>query len=358
MPSGPGVSLIELRLPNLGAMQALANWLLVDAMDAADSGRGNDALVDVRAVITMADQAGEHGVIISQLVSMAIFQRVCAVVRLVMDRWPGLWGDEELSAVTGAISAYQGGVISCDISMERDSFCDSVQRLYTDDGHGDGVPCAKGFAEFLERENEMGKYMLGGVDPRSLRAPLAAQKLASRRELLEKYTEIMDAAEQDASLPLWERSFSFGATVQSLAATDGGRFSVITSLLPAADRFYANAELAVQWRDVTLAVVALERFRRRHGRWPATLEEMVPEFLAEVPIDRSTGDPVGYVASAGAVQPMLYSRGADRDDDGGRVPVDADGDPDPKSAEFWDQYMRAHGDGDWVLWPPAPPESR
>jgi hypothetical protein len=35
-----------------------------------------------------------------------------------------------------------------------------------------------------------------------------------------------------------------------------------------------------------MVAVGLELSRRRDGRWPATLEEVTPEFLSAVPTDR------------------------------------------------------------------------
>jgi hypothetical protein len=51
---------------------------------------------------------------------------------------------------------------------------------------------------------------------------------------------------------------------------------------------------------------------------------------------------------------IVYSVGADGDDDGGRTPVDAVGRPAPHLATPW-VGPRQPRDGDWVLWPPPQP---
>ena len=47
-------------------------------------------------------------------------------------------------------------------------------------------------------------------------------------------------------------------------------------------------------RDIVRAGIAVERFRRAHGALPASLEELVPEFLHAVPADFRTGRPFDY----------------------------------------------------------------
>ena len=60
--------------------------------------------------------------------------------------------------------------------------------------------------------------------------------------------------------------------------------------------------------------VALHRFERRHGFWPADLDALVPEFLSEVPRDPYDGQPLRYRPELGVVyaigQNLLDDRGA------------------------------------------------
>jgi hypothetical protein len=69
-------------------------------------------------------------------------------------------------------------------------------------------------------------------------------------------------------------------------------------------------------RRLTVTAIALQRFHLRHQRWPETLAELVPEFLASVPIDPLNAEPFRYrrEADGGFV---LYSVGEDGRDDGG-----------------------------------------
>jgi hypothetical protein len=65
------------------------------------------------------------------------------------------------------------------------------------------------------------------------------------------------------------------------------------------------------------ALIAAERYRLKHGRWPGKLEDAVPAFLDKVPEDPIDGNPIRYAKWADGV--VVYSIGNDRTDDGGDV---------------------------------------
>ena len=102
--------------------------------------------------------------------------------------------------------------------------------------------------------------------------------------------------------------------------------------------------------------------------WPANLAELTPEYLPAVPLDRYDGQPLRYRVVAG--RPLIYSVGADRHDDGGRLPdVPELRANTPNRAARLNALARdgngvgnAPGpvNGDWVLWPRpvTPPVTR
>ncbi|MBI3463711.1 MAG: hypothetical protein HY000_11740 [Planctomycetes bacterium] len=64
------------------------------------------------------------------------------------------------------------------------------------------------------------------------------------------------------------------------------------------------------------AALGVERYRRRHGRLPERLEDVVPEFLPAVPEDPFTGQPLRYAIEDGGF--VVYSVGPDGVDDRGQ----------------------------------------
>jgi hypothetical protein len=72
-------------------------------------------------------------------------------------------------------------------------------------------------------------------------------------------------------------------------------------------------------RRLVITAIALERYRGRHGSYPAHLQALVPELLPRTPIDFMDDQPLRYrVHSDGHF--VLYSVGLDCVDDGGKLP--------------------------------------
>jgi hypothetical protein len=68
-----------------------------------------------------------------------------------------------------------------------------------------------------------------------------------------------------------------------------------------------------------IAAVAAEQFRLSNGRWPASLDELVPARLAVVPRDPFTSQPLRLARHPEGI--VIYSVGDDKKDDGGDVHV-------------------------------------
>jgi hypothetical protein len=68
------------------------------------------------------------------------------------------------------------------------------------------------------------------------------------------------------------------------------------------------------------AALASERYRRLHGDWPQSLEQLAPDFLTDAPTDPYTGDPLLYHRLPDGV--VIYSVGSDGEDNGGHIDWD------------------------------------
>jgi hypothetical protein len=80
-----------------------------------------------------------------------------------------------------------------------------------------------------------------------------------------------------------------------------------------------DAENSARLRTAATAL-AIERYRLKHGgKQPETLSALVPEYLSAMPIDPFTGEALQYRKQADGF--VVFSVGADRQDDGGMATV-------------------------------------
>jgi hypothetical protein len=78
----------------------------------------------------------------------------------------------------------------------------------------------------------------------------------------------------------------------------------------------------VFWRKLAyvrclIVALAAERYRRKHGVWPETLDRLAPDFIHAVPLDPYDGEPLRYRRLDDGV--VIYSVGADGRDGGGTI---------------------------------------
>jgi hypothetical protein len=171
--------------------------------------------------------------------------------------------------------------------------------------------------------------------------------------------------------PLWQWEASTAeAQVQELLDSPRKKIGYWPVLykFPGFQHVALRGEILTQQRDATLAAMALELYRRRHGTWPGSLDDLTPFPLPNVPLDRFTGEPLRFRLVDG--QPLLYSTGVDRDDDGGRAHRMGN-----DLAQRWEPWVKVKApprlvndgsgqmvrlppkfDWDWILWPQPVPK--
>jgi hypothetical protein len=115
-------------------------------------------------------------------------------------------------------------------------------------------------------------------------------------------------AEFDTQVSRLAQAHAVGAPHFRLVTVPGEILAVSNALVR-----FADAETA---RRLTVTAIALKRYHLAHHAYPASLRDLVPQYLAEVPRDFMDGKPLRYT-----LQPdgnfLLYSVGEDGEDNAG-----------------------------------------
>jgi len=90
------------------------------------------------------------------------------------------------------------------------------------------------------------------------------------------------AAEQ-AALPFWEKR----------------KYVLTTNVVPSIGSAFGTATRTIAHRDAFVVGIAAERYRLKHGQFPAQIDELVPDFLQEVPNHPADGEPFNLVKGDG-----------------------------------------------------------
>jgi hypothetical protein len=155
--------------------------------------------------------------------------------------------------------------------------------------------------------NSVGMVAIGSIA--SQRSKLSPDQL---KEVLRAVRRIEDEAEPwetilarsrhiDEEMLTWRATF---ARCMSSGQTEGE------------ERLARNRRMGWAMNRLLTTEIQIELFRRERGRVPQTLDELVPDYAAGVPIDPITNEPFLYRVRDGSH--ALYSVGPDKRDDGGR----------------------------------------
>ncbi|MCX7824153.1 MAG: hypothetical protein N2689_01165 [Verrucomicrobiae bacterium] len=113
-------------------------------------------------------------------------------------------------------------------------------------------------------------------------------------------------------------------------------------LLPAVAPIFKKSALGQTNADQAMIACALERYGVAEGKFPDSLDALVPRFIAKLPRDVISGGPLKYRRDGGGY--VLYSVGWNETDDGGKIVFTT------RSSTAQDFEK-----GDWVWQAPAQP---
>lgn len=348
---------IAIVIPQAQEMRTLFHLFQADARQAASQGNGEVVRLDVEAMLKMAKHTRETlPCLVADLVALAIQQGAIQTVFEVLAETPDVFSDSDLKLLAHVFAANaSAGQPQVSLDGERMMMDDVLQRVFSDNGAGDGHLTRAGLANlqhYAAIEPDDAIWLLG---------PVVSAVIASRRETHDLAARWFDGWEAERHRPLWQwRPSIVDAEFNKVASGLPGKlhYMPLVLLLPAAESAYFVRETRVQEQDAVLTVIALELYHRLTHEWPSSLAKLTPGLLPTVPVDRFTGEPLCYRVIDG--HPLLYSRGTDCDDDGGVMPKEGN-----RVARTWDASARlgsntvttawatAH-DGDWLLWPPVP----
>ena len=173
--------------------------------------------------------------------------------------------------------------------------------------------------------------------------------VASRKEMKQVLDHFCELDDEETSHPLWETELDGPSPslefLQQTMSTPTGRIrfyplkyfeSLVNPSVLNSKALMIEQECAKIRCDSTLVALSLTLYHRRNGSWPTRLEQLCPELLPAVPVDRFDGKPMKYVLTDD--KPIVYSVGRNRTDEGGASS--------PETGLGQDCR-----DGDWRLWP-------
>ncbi len=342
---------------SLNQLARLGSVLAADARVARARGDASRFVEDLDTIGRLTEHMRHTPYLMVQHWALGARSQLLQELEQAMVRRPALLSDRQLQDLAHRLAGPQIAADFFDLSGNRMEFQNAVQLAYTDDGAGSGRLTPQGLRAFAGYFGSM-TWISETSDPLTFAvSPAYFAVSGSRADEVAMFNRLSDEAEARYARPLRE----VGIDEDALGAMTewrfpGTRYLSVAAFNPQPGYMHQAAEIYLARRDALLVAIALELHHRRQGTYPESLAVLMPSLLPAIPVDRITGGPLSYHVFDG--KPVVYSFGADHNDDGGRVPVDETNAPRPWSAVAWTMSpKRAPGDGDWILYPePIEPE--
>jgi len=297
---------VDVLLKHLAVLRKLALLPSLRAIALLELGRSDAALGDVELVLQMGEALKDEPLFIPQLVRFAILQIALQPV------WEGLaqgrWNEAQLAALQGhleRVHPLEGYPVS--LRGENTIFVgqtvDSLRtgRYFLRDLGSGGDRQSTWLERFLTRATPDGWFY--------------QNQLVCSRLLLEQYLPAADLQRQCIDLNVLKAG---DAAVERLAARRTPYNLIASMLVPACGRVAERFAYAQTTVDLAQVACALERYRLDHGQYPETLDALAPQFIAKLPHDVITCQPLKYRRTDDG-RFVLYSVGWNQQDDGGKV---------------------------------------
>lgn len=317
-------------LPQFASLRQAVRIIASDMMMAVEKADGERATCDAEAIIALSIHAQEGRILIGDLVGMSIRSIVVNRILMALEWKPNTFTDSQLKRLQNALRSVPRALERPDFTSERLMFEDIVQRVYTDDGHGDGrfAPQWKQLRLISALESvsagNHGKKQ-GATTQFTLLAsflsqPFAFYAIAGRKEALDHYDASIKrlAGQPNDSLndAVTASTIAEEEFVESMTA-HGARFFLEGILMPALGKVVFNFQIDRANRDACVISIAAELYHRANGKWPASAKDLAPLCNGDAPRDSWNGKSILMETDANGFR--MWSVGRDGVDDRGNL---------------------------------------
>lgn len=296
-PSGSSADARSTQMSRHQGAHEVASLLRDDVRLRAQEGDADGSLESGRAMLNAARSVGNEPGWPAQLLRLALRSQALASVQRVLAQ--GEPSDAQLAAFQRLLEDEAAVPVILHAARGERALTDRImqdmqaKRRSFGPPFGLGIKSSGAFAEQL-----------------ALLFPLSLVDL--RAQILRYNNQFVEIAK----LPVEQQVKTFQAFAARVQFTGW----VATALGGAPTRVMQQNQAHVARLRSAIVLVALERFRRAHGRWPESLAGLVPGYLAVISSDPFDGQPLRFRRVADTV--VVYSVGPNMADDGGAVEIE------------------------------------
>lgn len=281
------------------------------------------------ALLNHYSQAGPYP--ICQIGTNGLTGRIAQDIAKLVIEQPEFFDDQQLEVLFQKLLVTQIKKPDFRRVDERLFIDDFLQKIYTDDGNGNGRFTPRGFQVLQnmvhfspDRQALFESIFVVPTDPGRqetkvtetatfdvLSAPVATM-IADRKEMQNELlylNELVWKARMNLNPDDMSAKTAYLTEYQRLMDSPHLRLKYLPALISMPEElpsdFWTHTVRHQVQRDAALVLIAAERYRREHGQFPQTAAELVPKYLPKVPVDPYTNKSLQYSIKDG--RPVIDS---------------------------------------------------
>ena len=284
-------SAISILLPHLADLRKAALRLKDHALSQGETG----GLEDLRAIRRLSVLSQEHPTLINQLVGMSMLSLEVDTMSRLLTAHGKTYSDEVLAAFEVELGLALEALTPLNLEGEQIMFDDVLQRMYSDDGSGNGIFIGESGAWLAENGSGLTGFPMAGEQRlTSLAAPFLAQWMPDRKTTRELYANTLAAQAEYCESPLWDRP--------DIEGFDGTGNLIIDLLLPALTKAFDQVQLKRMELESMSLVLSAYRTRIRTGDFPEQAPIEIQDCWADGLVAYGLVEGLPHVRSAGSDQ--------------------------------------------------------
>ncbi|MCH8152513.1 MAG: hypothetical protein IH830_09100 [Planctomycetes bacterium] len=312
-------------LPLTSPTRRLSKNLTQRMRNAAERGNWTETLDLMRLTIQLGDVTARQPTTIHAMTGASIQRRALRTVRDIFNE--RAVPSEVSVEIAALVAIVDDPAVAQQLEIERLATQNILH--WTHGSRGYALPLTTLFDAGVVSG---GLVAMSPVDPANddrslLRAGVARWYLASRGEcgaLADQWYVVLKAQAKQPFATRWD-----GWPPQKLmTAIQSPKHALLAYFLPGLERLVDGADALIVERTATHLMSAIEQYQAIQTRPPASLGDLVPEWIESVPTDPIHGGPFGYkllTDDPAGRSYLLYSFGADGVDNGGLFHDDGHG---------------------------------
>ena len=313
-------SMMNMLLPHIQSFRKAARILIVDSRYANQQGDTERIVKNIESIMGLSQQAADSNLLICKLVGLSVERLGFELLDELLAKHSQPFTQNQLVRLQEAIQRVIQG-FDFSLSGERILMLDMIQRVYTNNGQGDGRITKQGLA-ILDISRELLVERIGGgrfsywLANKILTGPIALFSIATRRETTQQMEDWLLSTELKLKSPVYEKTFwdNLGAEVRQAAI----KHPILGFLFPDSGGIHQNILKARASRTGASMALAVYQYRVRNGQWPASADALLDGFLESLPLDPQSGKPLKYSRQGDGF--VIYGVGLDGEDNGGFRP--------------------------------------